>query len=293
MLPGAHVSASGGLAKVPDRAREIGAESVQIFTQSPRTWKPTRHSETDLDALRTARESGRIGYLICHAIYFINLASDDPALLAKSRDALRETCLVANRIGADGVVLHVGSHKGRGLDAVLDQVVTELREALDLLDGPWLLLENSAGAGGTIGRDPAELITIAQAVDHPRLGICLDTCHAWVSGIDVTDPEAIEALLGELDTSLGLERLRCLHVNDALFERGSNRDRHADVGAGLMGADLGRFLTHPALRDLPQILETPGGDGKGPDAAQIAALRTLHDDGKPRRRAKPARPERG
>lgn len=286
MLPGAHVSASGGLAKVPGRAQEIGAAAVQIFTQSPRTWKPTRHGDADLDALRTARERGDLGYLICHAIYFINLASDDPDLLEKSRSALRETCLVANRIGADGVVLHVGSHKGRGLDAVLPQVVECLREALDLLDGPWLLLENSAGAGGTIGRDPAELIAIARAVDDPRLGLCLDTCHAWVSGIDVTDPAAIEALLLELDEGLGLERLRCLHVNDALFERGSNRDRHADVGAGVMGAELGRFLSHPALRDLPQILETPGADGKGPDAAQIEALRALHGAGAGRRRAK-------
>lgn len=276
MLLGAHVSASGGLARVPERAAEMGANAVQIFTQSPRMWRPTNHSPEDVEALRAARNDGRIGYLLCHAIYFINLASDDPDLLEKSRAALIETCRVANAIHADAVVFHVGSHKGRGLEVCMPQIVDGLRTALDVLDGPWLLLENSAGAGGTIGRDPGELAMIVHAVDDPRLGLCIDTCHAWVSGLDITDPATIEALLAELDAGVGLERLRCLHVNDAQTALGSNRDRHADIGAGTMGADLARFVDHPVLRDLPQILETPGPDDKGPEATQIAALRALH-----------------
>ncbi|MFM9124403.1 MAG: deoxyribonuclease IV, partial [Actinomycetota bacterium] len=211
----------------------IGADAAQVFIQSARTWKPTNHRPEDLAALRAARESGEVAYLVCHAIYFINLATDDPDLLEKSRTALRTTIDVANAIAADGVVLHVGSHKGRGLDATLPQIARELKAALKRLKGPWLLLENSAGAGGTIGRDPVELAAIIDAVDDPRLGLCIDTCHAWVSGVDMTDPDALDRLVRELDQRVGIERLRCLHVNDAQAACGSNRDRHANVGAAV------------------------------------------------------------
>ena len=210
---------------VPDRASAIGADAAQVFVQSARTWKPTNHRPEDLAVLRAAREDGRLRYIACHAIYFINLATADRDLLGKSRTALRTTIDVANAIAADGIVLHVGSHLGRGLDATLPQITRELAEALERLDGPWLLLENSAGAGGTIGRDPIELAAIINALDHPRIGMCIDTCHAFVSGVDVTDATQLDALVEELDTRIGIERLRCLHVNDALAPCGSNRDQ--------------------------------------------------------------------
>ncbi len=283
------MSSAGGLGNVPGRTRAIGADAAQVFIQSARTWKPTNHRAEDLAALRAARESGDVAYLVCHAIYFINLATDDPALLEKSRAALANTIDVANAIAADGVVLHVGSHKGRGLEATLPQIGRELKAALGRLDGPWLLLENSAGAGGTIGRDPVELAAIIDAVDDPRLGLCIDTCHAWVSGVDVTDPAALDALVADLDERVGIERLRCLHVNDAQAACGSNRDRHANVGAGEMGDGLAVALSHPALADLPMLLETPGHDGHGPDAEEVAALRALHAKGVRRRAARSRR----
>ena len=291
VIAGAHISSAGGLGNVPGRMRDIGADAAQVFIQSARTWKPTNHRPEDLAALRAARESGEVSYLVCHAIYFINLATDDPDLLEKSRTALRTTIDVANAIAADGVVLHVGSHKGRGLEATLPQIARELKAALKRLKGPWLLLENSAGAGGTIGRDPVELAAIIDAVDDPRLGLCIDTCHAWVSGVDVTDPAELDRLVAEIDRRVGIERLRCLHVNDAQAACGSNRDRHANVGEGEMGAGLGVALSHPKLRDLPMLLETPGHDGHGPDAQEIAALRALHRRGVSRRagRARRAR----
>lgn len=261
---------------VPPRAAAIGANGVQVFIQSARTWKPTAHKPEDLAVLRAARENGDLEYIACHAIYFINLASPDEELLEKSRKALANTIFVANAIAADGIVLHVGSHLGRGLDATLDQIVRELESALTQLDGPWLLLENSAGAGGTIGRDPVELARIINAVDHPRLGICIDTCHAYVSGIDVTDPAQLDELVTDLDRRVGIERLRCLHVNDAQAACGSNRDRHANIGQGELGDGLAVTLSHPALVDLPQLLETPGAEGKGPDIAEIKALRDMH-----------------
>ena len=288
VIAGAHISSAGGLQNVPARAAAIGADGVQVFIQSARTWKPTAHKAEDLAALRAARESGQVQYIACHAIYFINLATDEPELLKKSRAALLNTIDVANAIAADAIVLHVGSHKGRGLEATLPQIVKELQAALKRLDGPWLLLENSAGAGGTIGRDPVELASIINAVDHPRLGLCIDTCHAYVSGVDVTDSTQLDALVTEIDASVGIERLRCLHVNDAAAALGSNRDRHANIGQGELGKGLALTLSHPALADLPMLLETPGAEGNGPDAAEITALRTLHKQGVTRR-AKAAR----
>jgi len=271
---------------VPSRAAAIDADGVQVFIQSARTWKPTAHKPEDLAVLRAARESGQVQYIVCHAIYFINLATDEPALLEKSRSALRNTIDVANAIAADGIVLHVGSHKGRGLEATLPQIVKELKAALKHLQDPcWLLLENSAGAGGTIGRDPIELASIINAVDHPRLGMCIDTSHAYVSGVDVTDPKQLDALVEDLDTRIGIDRLRCLHVNDAAAACGSNRDRHANIGEGEMGDGLAVTLSHPKLAELPMLLETPGHEGNGPDAQEIAALRALHTKGVKRRQA--------
>ena len=289
VIAGAHISSAGGLHNVPARAAAIGADGVQVFIQSARTWKPTAHKPEDLAAVRAARERGQVQYIACHAIYFINLATDEPDLLQKSRAALLNTIDVANAIAADGIVLHVGSHKGRGLDVTLPQIVRELQSALQHLDGPWLLLENSAGAGGTIGRDPVELARIINAVDHPRLGLCIDTCHAYVSGVDVTDPAQLDALVIELDTRVGIERLRCLHVNDAAVACGSNRDRHANVVQGEMGKGLAVTLSHPALTDLPMLLETPGAEGNGPDAAELTALRALHKQGLTRRAVKARR----
>ncbi len=271
---------------VPARAAAIGADGVQVFVQSPRTWKPTAHKPEDLAVLRAARETGQVQYIACHAIYFINLASPDPELIKKSRAALRNTIDVANAIAADGIVLHVGSHLGAGLDATLDQITSELTAALAHLDGPWLLLENSAGAGGTIGRDPVELARIINAVDHPRLGMCIDTCHAYVSGVDVTDAAQLDALVEELDLRIGIDRLRCLHVNDALTACGSNRDRHANLGQGEMADGLALTLSHPALAALPMLLETPGAEGNGPDATEITQLRALYARGIKRRATK-------
>lgn len=292
VIAGAHISSAGGMQNVPGRAADIGADAAQVFVQSARTWKPTSHRPEDLAVLRAARESGALRYIACHAIYFINLATADPELLGKSRTALLNTIDVANAIAADGIVLHVGSHLGRGLDATLPQIATELAGALERLDGPWLLLENSAGAGGTIGRDPVELAAIINRVDHPRLGMCIDTCHAYVSGVDVTDAAQLDALVDELDTRIGIERLRCLHVNDALAACGSNRDRHANIGEGEMGDGLAATLSHPALAELPMLLETPGHDGKGPDAIEIEALRAMHAKGVRRRRASARRRSR-
>jgi len=279
MLFGAHVSSGGGVWRAPERAVELGCDSYQVFTQNSRTWRLTHHSDEDVARFRELTHD--LGPAIAHAIYFINLATDDPEVYRKSVDTLRDTALNARRLGLAGVVFHVGSHKGRGLDATLPQIVTGMRWALEELgDDAWLLLENSAGAGDTIGRDPSDLARVLEAVDDPRVGVCIDTCHIYVSGVDLRDPAVVDGLVEEIDDAVGLERLRALHVNDSAAPLGSNRDRHASMGAGEMGEQLGVFLSHPALQGLPAILETPGpGEERGPGRAEVGRLKRLHRAG--------------
>jgi deoxyribonuclease-4 len=278
MIAGAHVSVSGGIHTAIDRAEAMGADAVQVFTQSPRTWRPTKHDPANFERFKERRAEAGIEGVICHAVYLVNLAAPDDAVYEKSVAALVNTMDVACAIEADGVVFHVGSHLGAGLEAGLDRALPALEEALEhCSDTTWLLIENSAGAGGTIGRSVEELAVLVDRLGrHPRVGICLDSCHLWVSGIDVTDPTALDACLDEVDESIGLERLRALHVNDAEAELGSNRDRHANVGEGVLGEGLGVFLANPRLQGLPTILEVPGKDGHGPDADEIRKLRELH-----------------
>jgi deoxyribonuclease IV len=283
VLLGAHVSTAGGIHKAIDRMEEIGGgQAVQIFTQSPRTWRPTRHDPENVERFKQRRKEAGVESVLCHAVYLINLASAKKDVYSKSVDALLDTIDVACAVEADGVVFHIGSHLGAGLESGLDRVVRALRRALERCEGTetWLLLENSAGAGATIGRSISELAVVYDRLDrHPRLGVCLDSCHLWVSGVDVTDERALDAVLHELEGGIGLERLRALHVNDAKDALGSNRDRHENVGKGTIGDGLAVFLAHPTLQGLPAVLETPGKDGRGPDADEMRMLRELHARG--------------
>jgi deoxyribonuclease-4 len=279
MYIGAHVSSSGGIHTAIDRAELIGADSVQVFTQSPRMWRQTNHDPATFDRFRERREEAGIEGVLCHALYLCNFAAPDDAIYEKSIAALRSTMEIACAIGAEGVVLHVGSHLGAGLDKGLERVVPALEQVLELTnDTTWLLMENSAGAGGTIGRSIDELAIIYERLGgHPRLGVCLDSCHLYVSGIDVTDPAALDALLAELDATIGLDRLRALHVNDSAAPLGSNRDRHENIGEGLLGEELGVFLGHPRLQGLPAVLETAGPDKHGPDANEVRKAKEIRE----------------
>jgi deoxyribonuclease-4 len=276
VLYGAHCS--GGIKGALDRAIEIGADAVQLFAQSPRAWRFPEHAEEDLARFRERRAEAGIGAVLVHALYLCNLATPDEVVYGKSVDTMRATMDAACALDADGVVFHVGSHLGAGLEAGLERAVPALREVLDRCsDTTWLLVENSAGAGGTIGRSIDELATIVDALDRdPRLGVCLDSCHLYVSGVDVGEPTTVAATLEQVEQRIGLDRLRALHVNDAAAPLGSNRDRHANVLEGELGERLGAFLAHPAVQDLPAVMETPGPDNHGPDAAEVQKLRDLH-----------------
>ena len=276
MLYGAHCG--GGIKGALDRAIEIGADAVQLFAQSPRAWRFPQHAEEDLARFRERRAEAGLGSVLVHALYLCNLATQDEVIYGKSLDTMRATVDAACAINADGVVFHVGSHLGAGFESGLERALPALREVLARCsDTTWLLLENSAGAGGTVGRSIEELAMIVDALDkHPRLGLCLDSCHLYVSGVDVGQPETSAAVLAEIERRIGVDRLRALHVNDAAAPLGSNRDRHANVLAGELGEQLGVFLAHPAVQGLPAVMETPGPDNHGPDAAEMQKLRDLH-----------------
>jgi deoxyribonuclease IV len=275
VLFGAHCS--GGIKKALDNALGMGAEAVQLFAQSPRTWRFPDHDPDDLARFRDRREEIDMPAFV-HSLYLVNLAAPDDAIYAKSVDTMRATVDAACAIEADGVVFHIGSHLGAGFEAGLERVVPALAQVLDRCnERTWLLMENSAGAGGTIGRSIEELVLLFGAMQqHERLGVCLDSCHLYVSGVDVTDPGTMAAVLAELDERIGLDRLRALHANDAKAPLGSNLDRHENISEGLIGEGLGVFLGHPELQHLPVLLEVPGKDGKGPNADEIRKLRELH-----------------
>ncbi len=282
MLFGAHVSSAGGISKAIDRVEEIGGNAVQVFTQSPQMWKPTTHAPEEIKRFRQRRREARVRHVACHALYLVNLASRDSEVRSKSFDALVATMQTARELRADAVVFHVGSHLGHGFEDAVTMVTPPLHELLSLTtDRLWLCVENAAGAGGTIGRSIAELGAICEAVDgHERLGVCVDSCHWWASGVDVTNAQALDDAIGDLDARIGLDRLRLLHVNDAKTTLGSNRDRHEVVAEGLLGTGLATFLGHPAFRKLPAVLETwPEG---GLSTADIELLRTLWRRGRRR-----------
>ncbi|HEX2161903.1 MAG TPA: deoxyribonuclease IV [Thermoleophilaceae bacterium] len=281
MLIGAHVSTAGGLVKAHGRGVEIGAEAIQVFNQSPRMWRPTRWKDDDVAAFRELMADGPIGSVVIHAVYLINCASKDPEIRAKSRTSLIHSLRMGAAIGADGVVLHPGSTVGEPHGEAIERVGELLREALAESESCPLLLEDTAGAGNTLGRsfeELAQLIELAGGDD--RLGLCLDSCHLLASGFDVRTPAGIEKVMDDCVAIVGEQRLRCVHVNDSQTPLGSNRDRHAPLGDGELGAEgCGAFLSEPRFEGLPAIFEGPGVEGKAPSAVDIERAHELRSAG--------------
>lgn len=279
---GAHVKASGGLASCLARGEALDSDVVQIFTQSPRMWRPSSHPPEELAAYREAAGAHpRISATFCHATYLINLAAAQDDLFAKSSDCLVENLAVATGIGSAGVVLHVGSHRGNGLEPVRSQIAEALIGAVDAAEARAgepccpLLLENAAGAGGTVGRSFEELAGLLEAADDDRLGICVDTQHLFASGVAYASAAEADAVVAAIDDTVGLGRLGCLHLNDSKVPLGANRDRHENLGEGEIGAAaLAWLVGHPALQEVPAILEVPG-DGDGPRAKDVAVAREI------------------
>lgn len=281
MLIGAHVSNAGGLPNAIERGLERECDAIQIFNQSPRQWKPTAYTDEDFAAFKQARNGTRIESVIIHAVYLINCASEEKELRDKSLTALTHALHVADKIGADGVVLHAGSAKAGDVGKAIARAGTVIKAALDETHQSHLHLENTAGTGGTLGRSFAELSELLSASGGgKRLGICLDSCHLLASGYDVRDAKAVTETLKAFDEEVGLDRLQSLHVNDSKTPLGSNRDRHTALGEGEIGATgCAAFLSDPAFDGLPTVFEGPGMSGKNVEVDDVRKMRELRERG--------------
>ena len=281
VLLGAHVSTSGGLVKAHARGVEIGARAIQVFNQSPRMWRPTRWKDDDVASFRESMSSGPIQSVVIHAVYLLNCASNDHDVRSKSLASLIHALRMGDEIGAAGVVLHPGSTVGEPHEEALARAGEVVREALAESEGCPLLLEDTAGAGNTLGRSFAELAQVIElAGGHERLGLCLDSCHLLASGFDVRSADGIEKVMDDCVSLVGEGRLRCLHVNDSQAPLGSNRDRHAPLGEGeLGGRGCAAFLSEPRFEGLPAIFEGPGAAGRAPAAVDMDLMKKLRTRG--------------
>jgi deoxyribonuclease-4 len=277
MRAGAHVSTSGGLDKAIDRAQAMGAETIQIFGGPPQTWRRRSYPDEETNAFREKATAADIGPVFLHAIYLISLVNDEPAAMEKSQGALIADLELCPRIGAKGSIVHAGSHKGAGFDAVLERVATAVSRVLKATSGEsWLILENSAGMGGSVGAHFSELGAVIREVGDPRVKVCLDTQHAFAMGYDLITEKGLEGAVKELKSEIGLDRLVACHANDSKVPLGGVRDRHENIGEGHIGRDgFRRILSHPAFENVPFIIEVPGFGNEGPDKENLDILKEI------------------
>lgn len=288
MRIGAHVSSAGGCEKVFERALAIGAEAVQLFISAPQQWRSPALTPQQVEAFGEARVATGMPAFF-HGIYLVNLGSGDEALQARSVASLSAYLRWSDELGVEGTIFHAGSHLGVGFDVVLPQVVGLVRQALDAVPGnSKLLIENNAGQGAGIGAGFAEIGGIIRALDRdPRVGVCLDTCHAYAMGYDIASREGCETAMTEFDREIGLDRLWAVHANDSKMPLGGVRDRHENIGDGTIGLEGFRtILSYPAFAQVPFLLEVPGIEGKGPDAENVNRLKAIREEvGAPRPKA--------
>jgi deoxyribonuclease-4 len=286
-LIGCHLSIANGLPRTIDEAEELGNRALQVFSHNVSSWRMKELSSEIATRFRDRRARSSVEFLAVHTMYLLNLASPDDGLLERSIGALIEEVRRAGLLGAEALVTHLGADVGSGRTAGIERIVGALDR---LVASPtWakasdvrLLLENTAGSGTTMGASFDELGTILAAVgDARRIGVCLDTCHAFAAGYDLRTSSMIDETLKGLDGTVGLDRLEMIHLNDSRFPLGSHRDRHAHIGRGEIGAEgIGAVVRHPLLRDLPFVLETPKAiDGRSDaDRINLEAVRKLRSE---------------
>ncbi len=281
MKIGAHVSTAGGLHTCFERAAAIGAECVQIFESAPQQWGTARLTDEQAGDFRARMNDAGIGPVFIHGKYLMNLASADEKIFKTSVSTLRSSMNIAGRIGAQGIIFHTGSHKGMGLEAVFEQVC---EAAINILaDTPgetWLIFENSAGQGGTIGSKFSDLGQILKRIGSPRAKVCIDTCHAFAAGYDVSSKDGVKAAMTELDREIGAKNIAAVHCNDSKTPLGAGRDLHENIGEGHIGrAGFEALVAHKAFASVPFLLEVPGykidGAGKGPDKPNLDLMKEI------------------
>ena len=277
MRVGAHVSTAGGLSNAIDRAVEIGAEAIQCFGSSPQSWAFNPVPEDQLIAFREKSDKHDIYPAFLHAIYLINLGTENPVNVKRGVSSLVSYMHLASAIGGAGVIFHGGSHKGAGYDAIFKQTVDALREVLVASpDNVDLIIENSAGMGGAIGSNFQEIGKILEYVDSKRMKVCLDTQHAFASGHNLMTADGVEETMEQFDKEIGLDKLKVVHANDSKRPFQSGVDRHENIGLGFMGEEaFAAIMRHPAFNEVPFILEVPGIEGKGSDQENVDKLKSL------------------
>jgi deoxyribonuclease-4 len=261
MILGKHVSISGGLDKSLKRASDIGCNSMQIFVKNPRGWKSRELDDAEVKRFKDNREKYNINPVVVHAAYLINLASPKEDLWEKSISALKSEYLRSKRLGAEYLIFHPGSHTGSGLEEGVNRAAEALNRIFEEVEvnNTMILLENTAGAGTSIGEEFSELKSIIDKVKQSeKLGICIDTCHAFAAKYNLSQKKGLENLLADIEKMIGMEYLKVIHVNDSKYSCCSNKDEHAHIGEGEIGIEaFKRIINHPDLKNLPFILETP------------------------------------
>jgi deoxyribonuclease-4 len=279
MILGKHVSIAGGLDKAFERAADIGCNSMQIFVKNPRGWKMREVEAEEAKKFKAARKKYKIDPVVVHAAYLVNLASPKDELWEKSISALKSEYQRCDRLGAEYLIFHPGSHTGSGLENGIQKIVEALNIILTEVETEtMILLENTAGAGTSIGQEFSQLKEIIEQVAQPeRLGVCVDSCHAFAAHYNLAEENGLEELIADFESLIGLEKLKVFHLNDSKHDCCTNKDEHAHLGEGKIGENaFKRLINHPKLKDKVFILETPQFDKKEDD--DVILLKELRED---------------
>lgn len=274
---GVHIATAGNLLTTPERARAMGAETMQIFASNPRGWKPTIYSDETAESFRKASKDTQIDPVWMHMIYLVSYGTPDEEQRQKSIVAMTQALATADQLGVKGIVTHMGSHKGLGFDQSLSRITDSYTQILDHSGDSLLIMENSAGAGGNIGNTLEELAQMLDAMKgHKRMAVCIDTAHALASGYEIRTSEGLNDFIEKFDSLIGLDRLVVMHLNDSKVDLGARVDRHENIGDGFIGLDgFKHIVNHPKLAHVSGILEVPGITGDGPDQANLERLKSL------------------
>lgn len=280
MLLGAHVGIQGGVERAPPVAKQLGCEAMQIFTKNQMQWRVPELKPSSVEGFKSGVKEHGLGPTLVHCSYLLNVASADDALWEKSVDGLVVELQRADALDIPFVTFHPGSPKDKGAEYGVRRVAQGVSEALRRTEGgrAMVLLETNAGQGAAVGRTFDELAGMMEQVDfrRERVGVCLDTCHVFVSGYPLHTPEGYDDTFSTFQNEIGLEHLRCFHLNDSLVDFDSRRDRHAPIGEGKIGLEAFRRLVNdPRFRDVPGYLETPGGEEAYPQ--ELALLKSLRE----------------
>ncbi len=273
---GAHISGGGSLVGTIEKAKTLEVDCLQLFASPPSNWNPSRYNDEQMAEFKELLITNKFQPSFFHAIYLLNLGSDNPELWEKSIRSLTHYLTIAHKMGIAGAIFHTGSHKGMGFDAVKDKVGEALNRILDETpEDTWLIIENNAGQGNLLARDATEIAAMIDMVKQKdRIKVCIDTCHAFANGTDWRVPAEIDRFVADYESKVGWDKVVAIHANDSKFELGMNKDRHQNIGEGFIGEKGFRnILHHPKFQEKPFYLETPGFDDNGPDAPNLARLR--------------------